>query len=377
MKVFRATLVVGAVFGFAFSGSAEMVAGIEAVVDNSLITHDEVETMTEPAAQQLFRQYRDDPDLLQKKLAEARQESRDQLLSRQLILRDFKTTYAANEEAIEKEVKKEVDKEIEEEIRTTYGGSRVSLIQTLAARGITYEKHRQQIHDRIIIGFLRQKNISSEIIVSPHKVETFYQAHKDEYKVEDEVKLRMIILKNGSAEDTPRTEKRTEEIASQLKDGATFAEMATVYSEGSQRNQGGDWGWWEVSKLNKGLADMAASLQAGQRSGVTSRSSGDDYWVCQYENGNPTVGRHYQLNTTTKKEAMVEERRFDSASSTTNLPPPQEFYLMLVEEKRPAHYKPLADMRDQIEKDLLTQEQNRLEKEWMDRLKKKTFVRYF
>jgi len=34
-------------------------------------------------------------------------------------------------------------------------------------------------------------------------------------------------------------------------------------------------------------------------------------------------------------------------------------------------------MRDQIEKDLLTQEQNRLEKEWMDRLKKKTFVRYF
>ncbi len=377
MKVFCAALAVGAVIGSVLSASAELVTGIEAVVDNSLVTHDEVETMTEPAAKLLFLQYRDDPDLLQKKLSDARNESRDQLLSRQLILRDFKTTYSANEEAIEKEVSKEVDKEIDEEIRTSYGGSRVSLIQTLAARGITYEKHRQQIHDRIIIGFLRQKNISSEIIVSPHKVESYYQAHKDEFKVEDEVKLRMIVLKNPGPEDTARVEKRTEEIASQLKDGATFAEMATIYSEGSQRNQGGDLGWMEASKLNKGLADMAQSLQAGQRSGVTSRSAGDDYWVCQYENGKPTVGRHYQLNAATKKESMVEERHFDSSSSVTDLPPPQEFDLLLVEEKRPAHYKPLVEVRDQIEKDLLTQEQNRLEKEWMDRLKKKTFVRYF
>ncbi|MES1180887.1 MAG: peptidylprolyl isomerase, partial [Verrucomicrobiota bacterium] len=291
--------------------------------------------------------------------------------------RDFKTTYSANEAAIEKEVKKEIDKEIEDEIRTSYGGSRVSLIQTLAARGITYEKHREQIHDRIIISFLRQKNISSGIIVSPHKVETYYQAHKEEYKVEDEVKLRMIVLKNPGPDDTTRVERRAEEIASQLKDGATFAEMATVYSEGSQRNQGGDWGWWEVSKLNKGLADMANSLQAGQRSGVTSRSPGDDYWICQYENGKPTVGRHYQLDAATKKETMVEERHFDASATITNLATPQEFYLMLVEEKRPAHYKPLVDVRDQIERDLLTQEQNRLEKEWIDRLKKKTFVRYF
>jgi len=370
-------VVLAAFIGSACPVPAELVTGIEAIVNDSLITHDEVEALTAPAAEMLFRQYRNDPDLLQKKLTDARNDSRDQLLSRQLILRDFKTTYSANEEAIEKEVKKEIDKEIEDEIRTSYGGSRVSLIQTLAARGITYEKHRQQIHDRIIISFLRQKNVSSEIIVSPHKVEQYYETHKDDYKVLDEIRLRMIVLKNPGPDDSARVEKRAEEIASQLKDGATFAEMATVYSEGSQRNQGGDWGWWEVSKLNKGLADMAHSLQPGQRSGVTSRSTGDDYWVCQYENGKPTVGRHYQVEATSKKEIMVEERQFDSAAALTNLPPAQEFYLMLVEEKRPTHYKPLAEMRDQIEKDLLTQEQNRLEKEWIDRLKKKTFVRYF
>ena len=88
-----------------------------------------------------------------------------------------------------------------------------------------------------------------------------------------------------------------------------------------------------LARLNKGLADTAASLQAGQHSGVMSRSAGDDYWVCQYDKGVPTLGRHYVADTALKKETMVEERRFENASALTNLPPPMEFYLMLVEDK--------------------------------------------
>ena len=181
---------------------------------------------------------------------------------------------------------------------------------------------------------MRQKNISSELIVSPHRVEVYYQAHRDEFKVQEEVKLRMIVLKCPGDNEAARTEQLTEDILTKLKEGATFAEMATIHSEGSQRNQGGDLGWWELSRLNKGLADTAASLQAGQRSGVLSRSAGDDYWVCQYSNTVPIFGRHYVADATLKKELLTEERRFDSASAATNLPPPIEFYLMLVEDKR-------------------------------------------
>jgi peptidyl-prolyl cis-trans isomerase SurA len=361
----------------AMSLRAEMVSGIQAIVHDSIITHEEVEAMAAPAAEVLWRRYRNEPEMLQKKLSDARSESLEQLLERQLILRDFKTTFTAQEGVIEKEIEKEIDKEIQEEIRANYGGNRMAMLQTLQARGITMEKHRQQIHDRMIIGWLRQKNISSEIVVSPHKVEAYYQAHRDDYKMQDEVKLRMIVLKNPMAADSERTEKLAEEILSKLKEGATFAEMATIHSEGSQRNQGGDWGWWEMSRLNKGLADMASSLQPGQRSGVTSRSAGDDYWVCLYENGQPTVGRRYVVDPASKKEKLTEERRFESASAATNLPPPQEFNIMLVEDKRAAHFKSVNEVRDQIEKDLLAQEQGRLEKQWIERLKKKTFVRYF
>jgi len=51
--------------------------------------------------------------------------------------------------------------------------------------------------------------------------------------------------------------------------------------------------------------------------------------------------------------------------------------LIHVEEARPAHVKSLGEVREDIEKDLLTQERARIEKQWLDRLKKKTFIRYF
>jgi molybdopterin-biosynthesis enzyme MoeA-like protein len=370
-------LAVGAVIGPALQASAELVNGIEAIAHDAIITHEEVEMNTAQDAEVLWRLYRGQPELFKQKLEALRTNALEKLLERQLILHDFKTTFGPQESAIEKEIDKGIDKEIQEEIRANYGGNRMSLIQTLQARGITLEKHRQQSRDRIIITWLRQKNISSEILASPHKVEVYYRAHPDKFRLEDEVKLRMIVLKNPEAGDWARTAKRAEEILAKLKEGATFAEMAGTYSEGSQRNQGGDWGWWEHSRLNKGLADLAYSLQPGQRSGVTSRSAGDDYWVCQYENGRATLGRHYVVDPVLKKESLVEERRFEGGLAPTNLPPQQEFYLMLVEDKRPAHLKSLADVREEIEKDLVADEKRRLETQWIERLKKKTFVRYF
>ena len=381
MKAFCAILAAGAVLSSTprVGAEAQLVNGVQAVVDESIVTLGEVQLMTLPAEQVLYRQYRTQPEVYYRKLAEARNESLDQLLQRQLILRDFRSMFSEPERqaAVGKEINKEVDQEVEAEIRSRYAGNRMSFMQTLQAEGVTLERHRHQIRDRIIIDWLRQKNISSELIASPHRVEAHYLARRDEFRVEDEVKLRMIVLKCPGDSEAARTRKLAEDILRKLKEGATFGEMATIYSEGSQRSQGGDLGWWEPSRLNKGLADTAASLQAGQHSGVMSRSPGDDYWVCQYENGVPTIGRHYVADTLLKKEIMVEERRFEDAAAVTNLPPPVEFYIMLVEDKRAARFKTLTEVREQIEKDMLAQEQNRLEKQWIDKLKKKTFVRVF
>jgi hypothetical protein len=50
---------------------------------------------------------------------------------------------------------------------------------------------------------------------------------------------------------------------------------------------------------------------------------------------------------------------------------------MLVEDKRPDHIRPLNEVRDDIEKSLLAQERDRRQQQWIERLKRKTFIRYF
>ncbi len=356
-----------------------LVNGIQAVVHDAVVTHSEVLTLSAPAEQVLSRQHRGQYEIYQQKVIEARNDSLQQLLDRQLVLHDFKVTFSKPEQQaiIDKEINKDVDSQVESEIRTRYGGNRMSLIKSLQAEGLTMERHRQQIRDRIIVTWLRQKNIYSEIIVSPHRVEAYYLAHRDEFKVQEEVKLRMIVLKCPGDDGAAQTAKLAEEIVTKLKEGATFAEMATIHSEGSQRGQGGDLGWWEPSRMSKHLADTALSLQPGQHSGVLSRSAGDDYWVCQYDNGAVTAARHYVADAVLKKEGIIEERKAGEGLGFASLPPPVEFYLMLVEDKRPARFKPLVEVREQIERDLQTQERARLEKQWVDKLRKKTFVRVF
>ena len=201
-------------------------------------------------------------------------------------------------------------------------------IKTLQAEGITLEKYRQRIRDQIVIVALRQRNVSSEIIISPYKIQTFYQAHKEDYKIEEEIKLRMIVLTN-TAQEARMPVNLAEEIVTKLNEGASFTEMAGIYSQGSQRRENGDWGWVEKKVLRKELVEAAGKLNAGQHSGVIETHD------------------------------------------------PDSFYIMLVEDKRPVHYKPMNDVREDIEKALMLEERSRLEKQWVAKLKKKTFVKYF
>jgi parvulin-like peptidyl-prolyl isomerase len=179
-------------------------------------------------------------------------------------LHDFKTAGYNLPESI-------IDEEIQDRIRARFG-DRITLAKTLQAQGITTETFRQQVREQFIISVLRQKNISSAIIISPHKIEVYYVKHRDEFKVEDQVKLRLIVLNRASPDDVVPTRKRAQEILAKLEEGVPFVEMATAYSEGSQRNQGGDWGWVEkfnvdgTPVLRKELFDVAFALKPGQRS---------------------------------------------------------------------------------------------------------------
>jgi len=297
---------------------AELADGIKAIVNNTVITYQQVEEFTAPAVEVLRRQYAAQPEVFQRKLAEALDNSLEILVERQLILHEFETKYNKLPDSV-------VDELVQDRIREQFG-DRVTAMKSLQAQGMTYEQFRENIRDQYIESELRQMNVSREIVLSPYRVETYYLAHQDDFKVEDEIKLRMIVLNKTSDDDT-NTPALAREILSQIKEGASFQDMAATYSQGSQQKQGGDWGWIERSVLRKELADVAFALKPGQVSDVVET--------------------------------------------------PEACYLMLVEQTRPAHVRSLSEVRDDIEKTLRTQELARAQKQWIDSLKKNTFIRYF
>ncbi|HAO81013.1 MAG TPA: hypothetical protein DCQ92_19000 [Verrucomicrobia subdivision 3 bacterium] len=317
MKSFRFILVLATLLAPAVSRAA-VADGIKAVVNASAITFAEVEDYTRPAADALRRQFASQPEVFQQKLNEALNDSLEQLIERQLILHSFDTEGYKLPESV-------IDEMVQERIHERFG-DRVTLMKTLQAQGVTFEQFRKQMREQYIESALRNQNVQREIIISPYKVENFYLANQAKFAVDDQVKLRMIVFPKTFADDTNAV-KLAQEIAVKIKEGASFVEMATVYSQGSQQHQAGDWGWIETGKLRKELAEAAALLAPGQTSEVIST---DD-----------------------------------------------SVYLMLVEEKKPAHAKPLADVRGEIEKSLRVQQQAQLQKQWIDGLKKKTFIRYF
>jgi peptidyl-prolyl cis-trans isomerase SurA len=309
-------------FCFSLPLQAELADGVLAVVNDSVITRGQVENFVAPAIDALRREYASQgnvSNVFEQKATEVFNDGLEQLIERQLILHDFDAEGYRLPDAA-------VDEIVQARIRERFG-DRITLMKTLQAQGETFEKFRQEVREQYIVSALRAKNISPvKTIISPYKVETYYLAHQDDFKIEDEIKLRMIVLNKTSADDT-NTPGRANEILAQIKGGATFQEMASVNSEGSQQKQGGDWGWVERSVLRKELADVAFTLKPGQVSDV--------------------------------------------------IKTPEACYIMLVEQKRPAHVRPLDEVRDEIEATLRAQQQKQLEEQWIDRLKQKTFILKF
>ena len=301
------------------AGARAEANSIRAVVNDTVITQFQVEANAAPAIDLLKRQYIGLPALLNQKIAETLDISLKQLIERQLIVHDFKVAgYNLPEPLIEDYIR--------ERIRQQFG-DRTTLITKLKAEGKSFEKYRQEMRERIIVAGLEAKNVGSAFIASPLKMEKYYDAHQKDFQVADQVKLRMLVL-DGTSSPTPEGRKKlAEEIRRKIQEGAGFAEMATLYSSGSQRGQGGDWGWVERPVLRKELADVAFVIDLNKVSDVVETPD-----VC---------------------------------------------YLMLVEERKPAHVKPIAEVRDEIEKALILEERSRLQQRYVDKLEKKTFVRKY
>jgi parvulin-like peptidyl-prolyl isomerase len=296
------------------------ITGIAAVVNDHVITFQDVQIAARRAMEAAVRQSRMREDQLRQREKEILRDSLDQLIDRRLILDEFITAGYNLPDSIINDV---VQSQIREEF-----GDRVTLMKTLRKMGQTFEDFREDQRDAFIIHSMTMKNVNQNVFISPRKIELYYEANTNRFRQEEKAKIRMIVIdKSRHALNEP--DQIAAEVQKRVAAGEDFAKLADEFSDDARRFKGGDRGWVEDkdSDLRKELRKFVFSAKPGEVS--------------------PTLN-------------------LDGAE-----------FIVKVEERKEAGMKPLSEARLEIEQTLKTEEMERLRKQWIAKLRKKSFISYF
>ena len=308
----------GAVLDSLPLGAQEVLDGLAAVVNNSPVTFSQVRELVaarEKAAAEQFQGAE-----LNEKIKQIRTEAIGELVDRQLILQYVKEKGFQLPPYL-------IEDRIATVIREEHKGDRAAFARKLASFGYSIERFRKEEMEKIIVQSMRQQAVKSSVAIPLDRLKNFYKEHLKEFTTDEQVHLRMIILRSAD-KGTPEQRKRfLEEISARVRGGAKFSEMAKLYSEDNTAESGGDWGWVAPGTLNDTLAKAAAELRPGQ----------------------------------TSKPVLM------GGSA----------YLLFCEEKKPRSVLGFEESRDTIEKVMLSQERQKAQEEWIAKLRKKAYIKIF
>lgn len=311
-----------ALAGGVFAQKAEVIDGIAAIVNNDVITISQVRELAGAREQAMRQMYRGEE--LQSKLKEMRLAALKDLIDRQLILQEFKKLQEKGANIPDYVV----DDRVQNIIREEFGGDRSAFVRTLQAQGYTLTRFKEIEKEKIIVQALRQSKMSDNFVISPTQIQTYYNKNKGNYATPEQVRLRMIIIREGSSGDIPDAGSKKDlarEIRDKIAQGSEFESIARMYSEDDTRDAGGDWGWIERNTLNEEITKVAFSLRPGEVSPVV--NIGDAY------------------------------------------------YIMMIDAKKNATVKPISEVRDEIERNLTQQERKKAQDRWLDSLREKAYIK--
>ena len=307
----------------ALAAEPEVIDGIAAVVklneasSADVITYSEVRDVSAPKEKLLRDQYRGEE--LVTKIKEARAEALKDLIDRQLIVQAFKKEgYQIPDHYL--------DQRVQDIIRDNFNGDRNTFIKTLQAQTFTLGEFRKLETEKMIVQAMRHKNVEVNTIISPNKIQDYYRKHAAEFTSKEQVKLRMIMISAGTS-DRAGQKAMAEEVLSKLVNGAEFDRMAQIYSEDSTRDLGGDWGWIDRGTLTAPLEKVAFGLRLGKVSNIVE------------------VGGNY--------------------------------YILKVEGRQGGVTRPFAEVRDEIEKKLTSEEAQAMQERWLASLRQKAYIKMY
>lgn len=294
--------------------------GIVAVAEDKIITVADVMREIMPLLPQLRADARDEKDY-QQRLETLQDGVIQDLIDRVLIIKEFR-----------KDEKRHipdsyVDNAVADDIAERFEGDRSKFLAYLRSQGKTIREFRRDKEEEIIYSYMRSQQKKSQTVVSPVRVETYYNENKDRFYREDEVHLRIIQLARAEDANTDaQLMDKANQVLARFKAGEKFEDLAKEFSS-TGRSKGGDWGWIPRSNLKPEFSEPAFKLAKGEVSA-------------------PIIL-------------------------------PDACYLMFAEDRKYAGIQTLPEVSEQIERMLNSQMTRTSQERWLERLRRNGYVKHY
>jgi peptidyl-prolyl cis-trans isomerase SurA len=298
--------------------------GIAAVAEDKVITVDDIRRVIGQYIPQLQKEARNEKEFNDK--LEALQDSviQDQI-DRVLIIKEF---YKEKDGKEARHIPASfVDNRIAEIQSEQFDNDRSKFLAYLRGRGLTNREYRREVEEDIIYQYMQGQQRRSQSVVSPVRIETFYRENKDQFYQEDKVHLRLIQLSRSNGETDAELRTLAEGLVARMRAGEKFEDLAKEYSKDVRRAKGGDWGWQQRSDVKEEFRTPVFALKKGE---VT----------------DPVVL-------------------------------PEGCYLLYAEDRKYAGIQPIDEVRDQIERVLLSQMSRSSQERWLERLRRNGYTKHY
>ena len=302
----------------AHAGDTQLLDQVIAVVNDEAITQSELDGLLRP----LYEEYRQrfSGEKFVQELTEARRKLLNQLIEDRIVYQEAKAKGIKADAA-------EIDEQMDA-FQKRFGAAE-QMEAALNAQGVTLHGLRERLERQSLVKKLHDQEVRSKVMVSPADVEKYYNEHPAEFSQKSRVRPRSITLKKSdeAREKGLKDEQawqKINELRVKIAGGADFAELARESSQDIQKKNGGLGDWVERGGMIEAIDQVLFQLKPGELSEVIETEMG--------------------------------------------------YHLFRVEEVLPESKRSLDEVREPLTAMLYQQKIEERFNEWMDELKKKTYI---
>lgn len=293
--------------------------GILAVVEDRVITRDEVMKEVEPFIPQIRQKSLSEFEF-NKRVGDYIREIVQNMIDRELIVKDFRDKGMTIPQSY-------LDSNFDDYLKREFNGDRAEFLKFVQSQGKTIKQFKQEQEKDLIVGYMQNNKRQAVAEISPKKIKDYYEANKAKWYTPASAKISLITLKTGRTATLDENRKLAKEIVDKFNAGEKFSELARKYSKDDSSAKGGEWGWYKKGELNPLLDKQAFAIEAGK---ITEPVEIGD---------------------------MI--------------------FILKVEEKKPEGISPIDDVREQIEWTIAEQNGREIYRKWVEGLRQKAYIKYF